>query len=278
MPTNAPTHTEAAPCVLFLFAHNDDELFVLPKIKQEVARGADVWCIYTTDGAAYGACPEERLNESRKVLSSCGVQSAHIVPLGAAISCRDGRAHLSIDTLYSSIDEVTQQLGISRVYTLAWEGGHHDHDTTHIVARKLCTQRGDIPLYEFSAYHGHRIPAPFFDCMNFLPSSLVAPSCLEQIVEEQRALSLKESIEWFRHFLSYPTQRKTLLGLAPICFIRIVVQRTERVRRVSGYSYLEPPHQGQLLYERLFGVTFAQFLQATRSFIATVGTHSVPQD
>jgi LmbE family N-acetylglucosaminyl deacetylase len=272
MPTNILPPNEAAPCVLFLFAHNDDELFVLPKIKQEVAQGADVWCIYTTDGAAYGACPEERLNESVKVLSSCGVQSAHIIPLGAATACRDGRAHLSIGTLYSSIDEVTHQLRLARIYTLAWEGGHHDHDTTHLIARKLSLQRGDIPLFEFSAYHGHRMPAPLFDCMNFLPSTILTTTCLGQLSEEKRTLSLRESIGWFRRFLSYPTQRKTLLALAPICFIRIVVQRTERVRRVEDYSYLEPPHEGRLLYERLFGVTFEQFVQATHSFIATMGT------
>jgi hypothetical protein len=41
---------------------------------------------------------------------------------------------------------------------------------------------------------------------------------------------------------------------------------------VEDYSYLEPPHEGRLLYERLFGVTFEQFVQATHSFIATMGT------
>ncbi|MGA8533109.1 MAG: hypothetical protein WB615_03245, partial [Candidatus Tumulicola sp.] len=57
---------------LFLFAHQDDEYAAIPWIREEIAGGTAVTCLYLTSGGSR-ADPAVRDAESRRVLRSQGV-------------------------------------------------------------------------------------------------------------------------------------------------------------------------------------------------------------
>src|SRR5688572_141948 len=119
-------------CALFIFAHQDDEVAIVPRIRREVENGSSVHCFFLTDGSANGASPERRNAESRGVLTSIGVAAENLHFLGSVHQTRD--QHLE-DSLEQSLQLILQTIGtqpVHRIYTLAWEGGHPDHDAAHL--------------------------------------------------------------------------------------------------------------------------------------------------
>src|SRR4029079_13639426 len=83
------------------------------------------------------------------------------------------------------------------IITLAWEGGHQDHDAAHLVALALAIARG-VRCIDFPPYLGKR-----------RPYRVLARLC----IGETRRLSMREI--WRRAMLCwrYPSQRRTWLGL-----------------------------------------------------------------
>jgi LmbE family N-acetylglucosaminyl deacetylase len=243
--------------VLFLFAHNDDEFFVLPRLQREVAAGNSVMCVYTTDGAAYHESPERRFAESQKVLGSCGVPPEAIIPLGAQRKVRDGTSFRHLECLWKDLLALTSSRKIDRMYVPAWEGGHADHDAAHLLAVALARLHSS-ELFEFSLYHNYRSIGPFFWCMCPIP--------LEGAVEHEK-VSVKQAISWLLTALHYPSQRRTFLGLLPFCLPQIVLRRALPLRRVPLREYRHPPYQGELFYESRFKIPYQTFHEATLSFI-----------
>src|ERR1043165_10179605 len=99
---------------LYVFAHQDDEVAIAPRIARDVAAGARVVCAFLTDGGA----PAVRDAESRAVMAELGVQDVIFVgfPERALVE------HL--DAAYYALEEIDAEA----IVTLAWEGGHQDHD------------------------------------------------------------------------------------------------------------------------------------------------------
>ena len=56
--------------------------------------------------------------------------------------------------LQSAISGRALQEPVDEVWTLAWEGGHQDHDAAHLVAIAFANRRG-APVFEVPLYHGH---------------------------------------------------------------------------------------------------------------------------
>ncbi|HEY6139021.1 MAG TPA: PIG-L family deacetylase [Thermoanaerobaculia bacterium] len=216
---------------LFVFAHQDDEVAIAPRIAREVAAGERVVCAFLTDGGA----PAVRDAESRAVLESLGVRDVIFVGLP------EGR-------LVEHLEEAFQAIGgdPDEIITLAWEGGHQDHDAAHLVALALAIARG-VRCIEFPLYHGRR-----------RPYRVLAPLR----IGETRRLSMREV--WRRAMLCwrYPSQRRTWLGLWWGLW-----KRDEVVCEASAERVLHPPHEGSLLYERRFRFPRERFFAAARPFI-----------
>jgi hypothetical protein len=217
---------------LFLFAHQDDEVAIAPRIAREVAAGAHVVCVFLTDGGA----PAVRDAESRAVLEEMGVSDVHFVGLP------DGRLVEHLEEAYGAIEHIDAD----EIVTLAWEGGHQDHDAAHLVA----LARG-VRCLEFPLYHGKGLRGPFFRVMVPLHDG------------ERTRLSLREV--WRRARLSwrYPSQRWTWMGL----WWPLLWRWHEVVCEASAERVLHPPHEGRLLYERRFRFPRERFFAAARPFI-----------
>lgn len=259
-PTNTSDSASPAtsrPAVLFLLAHNDDEFFVLPRVELERKAGNRVVCVYTTDGGAYGIDPSRRLQESCNVLCPRGIKKEDIIPLGTELAVKDGRSFQHIHRLWEALEAATQHIPFCRMYAPSWEGGHVDHDVAHLLGVAMCQKLGGT-LYEFSLYHGYRVPPPFFTCMQLIP----APG---DIVRDR--VSFPDSIRWLLSLKEYHSQRKTFLGLVAFCLRGILVKRELVLRNVGVRDYFSRPHDGPLFYETRFKVPHETFLEETRSFI-----------
>src|SRR5436305_3594234 len=166
----------------------DDEVAIAPGIARDAASGARVVCAFLTDGGA----PAVRGAESRAVLAGLGVQDVVFVGL-------------SERTLVEHLEEAyraLEHIDADEVVTLAWEGGHQDHDAAHLVALALAIARG-VRCLEFPLYHGKGLPGHLFRVMSPLRGG------------EARRLSVRDV--WKRAMLAwrYPSQRRSWLGMFP---------------------------------------------------------------
>lgn len=249
---------------LFLFAHQDDEYGAAPWILEELESGADVGCIYLTDGGARIA-PAIRDAESRSVLRSLGVAEDNVAFLdndGARIA--DGTlAARSLDGLAMAASWIERNAWTSsRIYGPSYEGGHPDHDAAHLIAAAIAKQLNALgDAWHFALYNAYRRAKPFFNVLRQLPS--IAPSRRAQLSASRR-LSLT--------FLCrrYPSQRRTWLGLLPGAFVERVLRGRESVVRFDLTRLNARPHEGELLYERLFGKTYDEFARDAAALVALI--------
>jgi hypothetical protein len=145
---------------------------------------------------------------------------------------------------------------LDAVYCLAWEGGHHDHDASHLIAVAFATRR-NVPCFEMPLYHGHRVPGPIF--RSFAPHGRGWTA---------RRITMREGLDVALLCRFHPSQRRTWMALLPEALLRLIVGRKEWTRPASIERLRAKPHAGRLYYERRFGVTWTEFEAKSRSFVA----------
>lgn len=227
--------------ILFLFAHQDDEVFVIPRIMTELAAGNAVHFVYLTTGL--GPALELRNRESARVLASLGVPAANVHFLGSEIGVPDAQLHLHAPRTLAALNARLAGVAVDRIYTLAWEGGHHDHDLSACIAWAFAAARPQPPaVLQFNSYNGEGMPGRLFRVMHPLRS--------------QRAALQRRRIPWaqawraVRAIFAYPSQRKTWAGLAPGALVSLLLLRFEGFTPLTGERLRERPHAGPLSYER----------------------------
>ena len=238
---------------LFIFAHQDDEVAIAPRIVQEVEAGNSVFCAYLTNGTAKGVPTETRCAESLRVLEELGAGTIEIAFIGNALGTADGQLSTQLSLTYQALLDwiATWQAPPSKLYFLAWEGGHHDHDAVHAIGLTLARHYPRATAWQFPLYNGYRTRGRFFRVMHALPN-WGAPDILR--------LSLSGGLRFASLCASYPSQWRTWVGLFPGIFRAYVLQRCHHLYPVDKNAVAKPPHEGSLLYERMFGVDRASVL------------------
>jgi LmbE family N-acetylglucosaminyl deacetylase len=241
---------------LFILAHQDDEIAMASRIAHCLRSGWKVTCAYLTNGEGRRAPSHVRDAESREVLKRLGVTSVHM--LGSEEGIPDGQLVDHLGRAWSLLEaRITE--AVDEVYCLAWEGGHQDHDASHLVAVAFAAKRG-VDAFELPLYHGHGVPGPFFRVLSPIGEGWSA-----------RAIAFTEALKIVSLCRFYRSQRKTWLGLLPEAVVRLAFARKEWTRRVDpARAYGRPPHAGKLYYERRFGVTWEEFEARARTFVAAL--------
>ncbi len=244
--------------VLFLFAHQDDECFIFFRIKYEISMGNEVYCIYLTDGSFYNISSSIRDQESRNVLNDAGVKAENIYFLGSAHNIRDGSLIEEIENAATLSLNSVNKIGISKLFCLAWEGGHHDHDASHLVALSIGKKLDILDnIFQYPLYNGSGVPWRFFRVMEPLK---------ENGRSITRKLTFEEVLKNLLICFKYKSQRKTWIGLFPEALIKFMVFRREVLQSAQVLRTKEKPHKGKLLYERMFDVKFEYFMEKTEDF------------
>jgi LmbE family N-acetylglucosaminyl deacetylase len=251
---------------LFLFAHQDDEYGVAPWLVEEVAAGSRVACLYLTSGG-FRTPAGVRDAESRAALRSLGVgDEAVAFPAGerGRVADRDLPAR-SLEALAMVERRLEETRFVpDRIYAPSYEGGHPDHDAAHVVAAAVAARRGILDeAWHFSLYNAYRCPRPLFSVLRQLPTASLS-----------RRAALPFAMRWRLTLLCrrYPSQWRTWAALFPGALLERTILRREFVARFDTARLAARPHEGELLYERLFATTYGEFAErvaALRRLIPT---------
>lgn len=191
---------------VFLLAHQDDEVFLLPHIMDSKQK----LFIYLTSGVSEGSSGVKlygRTSEANAVFQKyLAGFNARVIWWGLENSIPEGALHKFVDEEnLLNIEKVIRNQGgqITQIVTTTFEGAHQDHDSAAVVSRKLakvlqvsCIEMSTYPqwfpkFYSFKVLNAHSFDAGF---------------------EFARFRTLVLALKLMG---SYKTQRKTWLGLGP---------------------------------------------------------------
>jgi LmbE family N-acetylglucosaminyl deacetylase len=248
----------AAPASrLYLLAHQDDEMACLALIENDRRQGNTSHFIYLADQEPDA---ERRNLETLNMLAHFGIPAERVHFLGQQHSLPQLQLIYHLPQALAAVTALVNSLPAPpQVITLAYEGGHPDHDAVFLIAAALHAQGKVTNTYTVSLYHSGYWPAPFYSCGRPLPASqapYVAP------------LSLLESLGLVTAARFYPSQTKTWCGLLPPILLNLW--------RFGGLPYHQldisrahhRPHEGRLLYEQRFAMPYTSFIDTARPFIA----------
>jgi len=245
--------------VVYVLAHFDDEYCGLPLVAAGVAAGEDQWFLYVADYAD-PRLTARRFGESRALLQHLGVDGSRVLHVGAGTGALDGVVHRALPAAYAALSATVHGIGpVSRLVTLAWEGGHMDHDMCALMTARLATALGDPPIETISLYNGPRLPGPLFHGAAPLP---------ENGPVRRVRLTLRQWIAWLVAVRFFPSQAKTWAGLWPAMFYSYA-RRGFGVQRLDPARTAQRPHPGALFYERMFKVPYAEVRAAADAFLAS---------
>ncbi len=233
---------DATRLALFLFAHQDDEFGVFQQILDEQAAGRRVVCAYLTNGAVGTVTSAQRNAESLRVLGDLGVERSDVVFAGEALGIADGALPQNLQAASSWL--VTWLASMPRpeaIHVLAWEGGHHDHDALHALAVTALSGRGLLGVTrQFALYNAWRCRAPFFRVLRPIPENGPVTST---------PIPWRNRLRFLRYCLSYPSQKKTWLGLFPFVMLHYVLSGKQQTQSVTLERLDSRPYPGAMFYE-----------------------------
>jgi len=227
--------------ILFVLAHQDDEVAAATRILLALREGHRVRCVFLTDGA-FRVPSSVRNDESQRALKRLGVTD---VIFG---SFPDGNLPEHANEALAFLESSAGDAG--EVCTLAWEGGHQDHDAAHVIALRFAQRRG-VRCLEVPLYNGHQSPRSLFRVMHPVGDGWT-----------RRRISLREGLRVIALLPVYRSQRRTWLGLLPESLLNLVILRREYVREADSKRLDTKPHDGLLFYERRFGYPWERFTRA----------------
>ncbi len=241
---------------LVLIAHPDDEAVgcgaLLQRMKEQVV-------VFATDGAprdpyfwektgSREAYAELRRREARASLSLAGVQ--HVEFLQAGEGCfTDQELFRCLAPALNSLSVLVRRHSPQALLTLAYEGGHPDHDSCSFLASVL-ERSLSVPAWEMPLYFRRTDGAALCQQFRSLNGTEVTLQPTEQEQKTKREM-----------LAAYASQGEVLKQFSAA---------TEWFRPQAAYDYSQPPHSGVLNYEAWgwpikgseVSATFASFLQS----------------
>jgi LmbE family N-acetylglucosaminyl deacetylase len=232
---------ELAPLLgrtLVLVAHADDEAIVCGGLLQRMREPIVLIC---TDGAPrdryfwekYGsrdAYARLRRSETKRAVAHVGVKRLEFLPPDPNPEQRfvDQDLFLNIRAALDRIIDLMSRTCPDALLTLAYEGGHPDHDTcaflTWWISREYALPAWEVPLY-------HRKPDGTVEKQCFMVpegDEVLFDATPQEVERKQRMLS------------EYVSQKETIDLFNPAI---------ERFRPQPVYDFSRPPHPGVLNYE-----------------------------
>jgi len=221
---------------LIIVAHPDDEAVTCAALIQRMREPHILFC---TDGApldahfwsrhgSRGAYSLLRQQEVRLVLSHVGVTKVEFLKSRSGEHIIDQQLFQQLPDAIEAAFKVVRRVRPQALLTLAYEGGHPDHDSCNFITSVIARERS-LPAWEMPVAHlFHKGERRF---QTFMPAPQPAIS-LHPTADE---IALKrEALE------EYASQGHFLVRFDSV---------DESVRPLAEYDYARPPHEGVLNYE-----------------------------
>ncbi|HYG97914.1 MAG TPA: PIG-L family deacetylase [Terriglobales bacterium] len=225
---------------LVLVAHPDDETVGCGALLQ---RMREPIVVFATDGAPedeffwnkYGSrlrYARVREDEARRALATIGVSEVKFLgsqPLPSGEGICDQQLHEHLGDACVRLTTIIRRHRPEAILTLAYEGGHPDHDACGILGFSMGKHHG-LPVWEFPLYH--RNSRESLILQRFVIPDDSYEAVLEITPDElaQKTLMLQ----------AYESQQP---------FLSEFDLNLERFRPQPMYDYAQPPHAGKLNYE-----------------------------
>lgn len=243
--------------LVVVMAHPDDEFAVFPWLEAACRERRAVHCCWLTDGGWGGQDTSRRRAESTAVLSRIGLRSEAMHFMGERLGIPDGELHDRLDVVVPVLRELFEALPKPlEILVSAWEGGHQDHDATHLATLAASTGSRSR-IRQFSLYQGANLPGPWFRVLAPLPENGPGSSL---------PLGFSSRLRCILRCTAYASQWKSFLGLLPFYALKMFTRHPFVLQDVDYSRTAEKPHQGRLLYERRGSLTWEAFAARTRAY------------
>src|SRR5262245_262455 len=220
---------------LVLVAHPDDEVVACGALMQRMQHAV---VVFATDGAPrvegfwkkYGsreAYAEVRRQEARRALRTAGatpVFLSNLAPGGIA----DQELFRTLPAAMRALEQVIAQVQPECILTLAYEGGHPDHDAVCFMA-SVARTRSRLPVWESPLYHRNAEGASVMQAFPYLTGGEL------ELCSECGQLEKKIAM-----FHIYESQGLVLESFRP---------DYETYRPLADYDFTQPPLPWKLNYE-----------------------------
>lgn len=242
-----------------LVAHPDDEVIAFGALMQRMKKAV---VIYATDGAPrdayfwqdYGsreAYAEVRRQEARRALA---IVNAEVVFLADRVEggIADQELFRRLPQAARALHEVIAELSPDCLLTLAYEGGHPDHDACCFLSSQLGRERR-IPVWESPLYHRNSNGS---GAVQTFPQPTG-----KEIDLKIEGEPLRKKLEMFH---VYQSQKLVLDGFRP---------HLEQFRPILEYDFTRRPFPWKLNYELWeWKMTGDEVSQEFASYLLAVGS------
>ena len=166
--------------------------------------------------------------EARAAAKTVGVNKIEFLPLHTQVPLMDQRLYRSLPQAFSALSTIVERLDPGCLLTLAYEGGHPDHDAVSFLTAQL-GRTFSLPVWETPLYHRSESGGGVFQQFVEERGEVVEhPVAGEELDAKLRMLGCYKS--QFDALPSFDSAR-------------------ERFRPQVAYDYSRPPHAGKLNYE-----------------------------
>jgi hypothetical protein len=251
------------PVALYVLAHQDDEYGCVAQLRRDVAAGHRVVVVFLTDGSTAKISAHVRTAESRAVLARLGVAADDVLAVGTELAIASLALPQNLERAYQAMLALLRSRGCDaavHLTTVAWEGGHPDHDAAHAAAARLARELSVTAFREFALYNAYRRAGPFFRVMSFCDGARVGDDAGPRLGVVQ---ALRDALVCLR----YPSQRTTWIGLFPGALARLIWRRRHALRSIPVPDEPRRPHPGPLYYERRWGLAYETFSALAAPFL-----------
>jgi len=241
---------------LILVAHPDDEVIACGALMQGMKKPV---VIFSTDGAPhdggfwkqYGSRPAYAAIRRREAELALEIVGARPVFLADQVDggIADQELFRNLNVAVTAVEKIVTQLEPNCILTLAYEGGHPDHDAACFVA-SMVGRRTAIPVWESPLYHRNDDGVGVIQTFPRTRGT--------EVIVPVEGTQLEKKIRMFGH---YRSQGLLIDSFRP---------QHETYRPIADYDFTQPPLPWKLNYElwqwkmsgQQIAAAFSAFLQS----------------
>jgi len=242
--------------IFYLFAHQDDEFGIFIQLKKDIEKN-EPFIFYLTSGSDKKIDKNKlclRDKESLKTLKSLGVRQKNIFFIGRKLEIKNNNLYLDAKKVISFLEDFfLKKFKPSAIYTHSWEGGHEDHDTCNLIARRLRKKFNIKNCFQFSQYNSFNTSLIFFKVFN----------PIDKNNGKKVFTNLLNRIRFIRLLFNYKSQIKIWFGLYPLIINHYLFKGFNFIENLETSNKIIKPHSGKLLYEKRNFCKFSTFKKKT---------------
>ena len=236
--------------IFYLFAHQDDEFGIFIQLKKDIEKNEPL-IFYLTSGFDKKINKNKfylRDKESLKTLKSLGVKKKNIFFIGRKLEVSNNKLYLNTKKVTNFLENfILKKFKPSAIYTHSWEGGHEDHDTCNLIARRLRKKFKIKNCFQFSQYNSFNTSFIFFKVFNPIKKNK----------GKKVFTNLFNRIKFIQLLFNYKSQMRIWFGLYPFIINHYLFKGFNFIENLETSNKIVKPHSGKLLYEKR---NFCKFL------------------